>query len=73
MVAPDAASEFKKAMSKEVQAHTDNGNWRIIRRDEVPEGHSVLPSVLAMRRKRHISTQQVYKIQVEGLLEYSWW
>ncbi len=57
---PDKA-EFKIAMVKEVNAHTVNGNWKLIPISEVPNGHDILPAVWAMRRKRDISTRQVYK------------
>lgn len=60
MAAPDRA-EFLTAMQKEVQSHTDNENWVIMNRDDVPTGQNVLPSVWAMRRKRDIATQKIYK------------
>jgi Reverse transcriptase (RNA-dependent DNA polymerase) len=53
--------EFIKAMEKEVRSHTENSNWKIIKRGSVPKEHTVLPAVWAMRRKRDIATQQVYK------------
>ena len=53
--------QFQQAMIKEVEAQTENGNWRIISRKDVPKGEPVLPSVWAMRRKRKIATQEVYK------------
>lgn len=53
--------QFVEAMKREIDAHTESGNWNIMRRDQIPSGHAVLPAVWAMRRKRHISTQQVYK------------
>jgi Reverse transcriptase (RNA-dependent DNA polymerase) len=52
---------FIEAMQKEVQAHTKNENWRVVKRSEIPSQHKVLPAVWAMRRKRDISTQEVYK------------
>jgi Reverse transcriptase (RNA-dependent DNA polymerase)/GAG-pre-integrase domain len=60
LAAPDR-KEFIKAMEKEIRAHTENSNWKIINRSDVPRGQTVLPSVWAMRRKRDIATQQVYK------------
>jgi Reverse transcriptase (RNA-dependent DNA polymerase) len=60
MKQPDR-KQFKEAMRKEVQSHTDSKNWKIIRRDQIPKEHKVLPAVWAMRRKRDIATQQVYK------------
>ena len=53
--------EFLKEMTKEVDSHTDNEHWVIIKRSKVPKGHQVLPSVWAMRRKRRIDTQEIYK------------
>lgn len=58
--APDS-EEFIKAMDKEVQAHEEGQNWIIVDRDDIPEGKAVGPSVWAMRRKRDIATQTVYK------------
>jgi Reverse transcriptase (RNA-dependent DNA polymerase) len=60
MKQPDR-KQFKEAMQKEVQAHTDGKNWKIVHRDQIPKKHKVLPAVWAMIRKRDISTQQVYK------------
>ena len=52
---------FKKTMMEEINAHTNNKHWEIIKRKDVPEGVKVLPSVWAMKRKRRISTGEVYK------------
>jgi hypothetical protein len=60
MAAPDA-EEFRKAMMKEVTAHTKNNNWLIVKRSQIPRNQMVLPAVWAMRRKRHISTGEIYK------------
>jgi hypothetical protein len=48
-------------MLLEVKAHTDNGNWIIVRKTQVPMGTKILPAVWAMRRKRKIATGEVYK------------
>jgi hypothetical protein len=58
--APDR-DKFVEAMKTEVQAHTDNKHWVIVHRSQVPDGAKVLPAVWAMRRKRRIATQEVYK------------
>jgi GAG-pre-integrase domain len=34
--------EFIKAMEKEVRSHTENANWKVMNRSEVPKGHTVL-------------------------------
>jgi Reverse transcriptase (RNA-dependent DNA polymerase) len=60
MQQPDRV-EFVRAMSKEITAHTENKNWKIIDRSRVPHGHDILPAIWAMRRKRRIDTQEVYK------------
>jgi Reverse transcriptase (RNA-dependent DNA polymerase) len=53
--------QFIKAMVEEVEAHTKNGHWKIVKRSSVPLHQQVLPAVWAMRRKRRIETQEVYK------------
>ena len=60
MCQPDK-EQFQKAMQEEINAHTENKHWEIIPQDQVPEGVKVLPSVGAMKRKRRISTGEVYK------------
>jgi Reverse transcriptase (RNA-dependent DNA polymerase) len=55
------APQFRIAMKKEVDDHTAKKHWKIIRRDQVPEGVKVLPAVWAMKRKRRIATREVYK------------
>jgi hypothetical protein len=60
MAAPDK-DEFKQAMEQEVNSHSDNVNWIVMNREDVPDGHTVLPAIWAMRRKRDISTRAVYK------------
>jgi hypothetical protein len=58
--APDKR-EFLKAMQKEVEAHTEKKHWELVLRSDVPEGTRVLPAVWAMKRKRRITTREVYK------------
>lgn len=60
MGAPDAA-KFKEAMMKEVRDHEKRNHWIMIPRESVPEDVPILPSVWAMRRKRRITTREVYK------------
>jgi len=57
---PDAA-EFVKAVVKEVNGHVENGNWQLVRRDQVPPDVEVMPSVWAMRRKRNLTTNAIVK------------
>lgn len=57
---PDAP-QFRAAMEAEVQAHVDGEHWVVIEKNSLPEGTKVLPAVWAMRRKRRIITDEVYK------------
>jgi hypothetical protein len=57
---PDA-KKFIEAMQNEIQAHTDNRQWEIVPRASVPKSIKVLRTVWAMKRKRRIATQEVYK------------
>jgi hypothetical protein len=36
--------EFKGAMKKEVEAHTKNEVWELIKKSAVPKGHKIMPS-----------------------------
>jgi hypothetical protein len=57
----DDSKQFVHAMGEEIEAHTENGHWELIRKDDVPSGQDILPAVWAFRRKRKIATQEVYK------------
>ena len=54
-------AEFIKAMSKEVQDQTENGNFSIVDRKSVPKDKTILKAVWQMRRKRDIKTQEIKK------------
>ena len=58
--APDK-EEFMQAIVKEINDHIEGNHWALIPKEEVPKGEKILDSVWAMRRKRDIKTQQVYK------------
>ena len=53
--------QFKEAMKKEVEAHTKNQVWELIKKSTVPKGHKIMPSVWAMKRKRRIADREIYK------------
>ena len=55
--------EFIKAMQKELQDHSSNHHWKIIKRSEVPKGVKVLPTVWLMKRKICIDQES---LQMEG-------
>jgi hypothetical protein len=57
---PDA-DEFIKAAVKEINDHIENKHWELVPRSEVPKEQRILPAVWAMKRKRDIKTQRVYK------------
>jgi len=65
------ADEFRVAMRKEWEDQRRNGNFEIIRRSEVPNGSTILPSVWQMRRKREISTGKVKKYKAKLNLDGS--
>ena len=60
MKEPDRA-EFIKAMEEEVQQHTKNKVWSLVKRTDIPKHVPIIPGVWAMRRKRRIATREVYK------------
>ena len=55
MKKPDR-EKFKEAMQKECEAHYKEGNYKLIKRIELPEGAMLLSSVWQMKRKRKPST-----------------
>jgi len=60
MKQPDR-EKFKEAMQKECEAHYKEGNYKLIKRDELPEGATLLSSVWQMKRKRKPSTGEMSK------------
>jgi hypothetical protein len=62
--------QFQAAMQKEIDDHTSRENWKLKLRKDLPKGAAVLPLVWAMKRKRRISTREIYKwkarINIEG-------
>jgi hypothetical protein len=53
--------KFIEAMKKEIQDHTDNKHWKLVRRSFIPKGTQILPAVWSMKRKRRIATREIYK------------
>jgi len=70
MKQPDWA-QFKQTMQEEVNAHTINGHWKLIKRSDLPKGATILPAVWSLKGKRRISTREIYKwkarLTVDGL------
>jgi hypothetical protein len=60
MKEPDR-EKFKEAMQKECEAHCKEGNYKLIKRDKLPEGATLLSSVWQMKRKRKPSTGVISK------------
>jgi hypothetical protein len=53
--------QFQNAMVKEANDHATRGTWEIWEKRNIPEGHKILSSVWAFKRKRRIDTRKVYK------------
>jgi hypothetical protein len=53
--------QFQAAMQHEIDEHEKNGNWEIVPRSAIPKHTPVLPAVWSMKRKRRITTREVYK------------
>jgi hypothetical protein len=51
--------QFKGAMKQDVEAHTQNKVWELIKKSAVPKGHKIMPSVWSMKRK--IATREICK------------
>ena len=60
MKAPDRNS-FQRAMHKEFDDHTSRQYWELLPIDQASEGKKVMDSVWAMKRKRNIVTNEIYK------------
>jgi hypothetical protein len=69
MKQPDR-EKFQEAMKKECEAHYKEGNYGLVKRSELPEGATLLSSVLQMKRNRKPSTGEISKykarINVDG-------
>jgi Reverse transcriptase (RNA-dependent DNA polymerase)/GAG-pre-integrase domain len=53
--------EFLKAMDVEITSMNKHQHWRLVRRSSIPPNTKVLPTVWAMRRKRRLTTGEIYK------------
>ena len=53
--------QFKEAMKKEVEAHTKNEMWELIKKLTVPKDHKIMPSVWEMKRKRGMWNKHLIK------------
>jgi hypothetical protein len=66
----DDFPKFFEAMQKEVDDHTREGHWKLVRRRDVPKGATILPAVWSLKRKRRIATREIYKwkarINIDG-------
>jgi hypothetical protein len=60
MKQPDK-EKFQEAMKKECEAHYKEGNYKLIKRSELPEGATLLSSVWQMKRKKKPSTGEISK------------
>ena len=53
--------QWLTAIRKEIDDHEKGGHWKVVPISEVPKDTKIIPAVWAMRRKRKIDTQEVYK------------
>jgi hypothetical protein len=60
MKQPDR-EKFQEAMKKECEAHYKEGNYRLVKRSELPEGATLLSSVWQMKKKIKPSTGEISK------------
>jgi Reverse transcriptase (RNA-dependent DNA polymerase) len=60
MRAPDRQN-FIQAMQKEVGDQMASDNYTIVRRKDVPKGHTIFRAVWQMKRKRDIKTREIKK------------
>jgi hypothetical protein len=59
MKGPDK-KQFLDPMVQEVEAHTAAGNWTVMHHSKVPQGTPIILAVWQVKRKRRISTREVY-------------
>jgi hypothetical protein len=60
MKEPDK-KEFIEAMRKEVRDQSENDNFTVMPKSQLPKGATVLPTVWQMKRKRNIRTRKIKK------------
>ncbi len=53
--------KFQEAMQKEIDIHTERGNWKLWLRSSLPKNATVLPAIWAMKHKCRISAREIYK------------
>jgi hypothetical protein len=58
-VKAEDSPEFKAAMLKEVDAHTDKEHWEVWAKADAPAGQDVLPSVWSFKCKRRIDAREI--------------
>jgi hypothetical protein len=67
MKQPDR-EKFQEAMRKECEAHYKEGNYRLVRRSELPEGATLLYSVWQRKRKRKPYTGEISKYKARMIM-----
>jgi len=53
--------QFQAVMQHEIEDHQNNGHWEIVLCSAIPKHTPLLPTVGSMKRKRCITTREVYK------------
>ena len=57
----DYDAEFAKAVVEEVDGHTKNNHWTLVKLSFVPKGIGVVPYVWYMQSKRNLTTGKITK------------
>ena len=57
----DQRKQWLEAMKKEIDAHVETGNWKVVLRRDIPRNKRALPAIWASRRKRRLDTGEIYK------------
>jgi hypothetical protein len=53
--------QFIQAALKEIIIHPEQGHWNLVPKEDVPKGIKVLDTKGSMKRKRRLTTNEVYK------------
>ena len=59
----EESDQFVDAVVKEINGHVDNQSWEFVKVDNVPKDVEIIHSVLAMRRKRNLATNDITKFK----------
>jgi hypothetical protein len=55
------SKEFIQAAVDEITTHQENGHWKVVPLEDIPQETPVLDAVWSMKRKQRLMTNEVYK------------